>query len=182
MYQAELRAIGEDGSTDYDDESQGGGNYRNVQRAAEFLRGYRKAEARKISRANVKILLKVVGERGVDGLDEALSSMGPMGALNDDLLIYLAEVIEEKERESESTGMKIGKTGPEATAGSSGAGTETVAEAGGSAGAEAPVTAGSGVSDLLKLLRILQNRIKVEGMLQSYKRGTKVDTGLSSSS
>ena len=62
------------------------------------------AEAGKLARVNCQMLLQVVADSGVAGLDRTLSEMGSLEMLNDDLLEYLQSVIAAKEKKTADEG------------------------------------------------------------------------------
>lgn len=104
----ELRAVGYDGSFG-DDETRGGGHYRQVSLVRSFLEGFRRAEVRRVARETVTMLLDRLVQDGIEGLDLALSSMTRSGddvnqeggELNDALLDYLNDAIRQQERKVE---------------------------------------------------------------------------------
>lgn len=100
----EMNAIGYDGMAG-DDIQKGGGHYKEVRKIGAFLEGYRKAEVRRIARGTVTMILGRLMEDGVKSMDEMLSTMmrggddsTDIGELNDSLLEYLDEAIEQQER------------------------------------------------------------------------------------
>jgi len=145
----EMEAIAADGLAG-DNVEEGGGNYNNLQRVAAFLRGYRKGEADKVSRGNVKMLLNVVRKRGVVGLDEVLEgigneNLGGVSFLSEDIVRYISELSEAKRKEIE----QVKKT----------AGDENSAD---------------GIQEkenVVRLLEVLKERIRVESMRVTYRRG-----------
>eukprot|EP00978_Attheya_sp_CCMP212_P038695 scaffold194420_cov55-Attheya_sp.AAC.1 len=74
LSEMDIQAIGHDGLNG-DDVEQGGGHYREVQKVAAFLEGYRQAEVRKMSRETASLLLDRLVTEGVNGLDFMLATM-----------------------------------------------------------------------------------------------------------
>ena len=104
----ELRAVGYDGAFG-DDETKGGGHYRQVSLVRSFLEGFRRAEVRRLARETATMLLDRLVQDGIEGLDQTLSTMSRVGddvnleagELNDSLLDYLNDAIRQQERKVE---------------------------------------------------------------------------------
>jgi len=100
----ELQAIGHDGKA-ADNVGKGGGHYREVQKVATFLDGFRKAEVRRIARTTATIILNTVVAEGAGGLDTYLSNMvhgDNEGELNEALIEYFNDLIRSQEQKVES--------------------------------------------------------------------------------
>lgn len=104
----ELRAVGYDGAFG-DDETRGGGHYRQISLVRSFLEGFRRAEVRRLARETATMLLDRFVQDGIEGLDQTLSLMTRVGddvnqeagELNDSLLDYLNDAIRQQERKVE---------------------------------------------------------------------------------
>jgi hypothetical protein len=107
----ELQAIGHDGKA-ADNVDKGGGHYREVQKVASFLDGFRKAEVRRIARTTATIILNTVVAEGAGGLDTCLSNMvhgDHEGELNEALIEYFNDLIRSQEQKVESEKAKLQK-------------------------------------------------------------------------
>ena len=96
IHKTELEAVGIDG-VNGDDVEEGGGRYREVQKVAGFLRGYREAEVSRVGREKVRRLLGSVVEGGAEGLDRELERMRREGERDDDLVRFIGRNVREQE-------------------------------------------------------------------------------------
>ena len=71
--------------------------YKNVQRIASFLRGYRQAESRRVSREVTQRILGSVYSGGATSLEVLFKRMHTNNELNDDLIEYLGETVKQQE-------------------------------------------------------------------------------------
>eukprot|EP00590_Aulacoseira_subarctica_P008944 CAMPEP_0172434992 /NCGR_PEP_ID=MMETSP1064-20121228/70929_1 /TAXON_ID=202472 /ORGANISM="Aulacoseira subarctica , Strain CCAP 1002/5" /LENGTH=624 /DNA_ID=CAMNT_0013183259 /DNA_START=29 /DNA_END=1904 /DNA_ORIENTATION=- len=100
----EVQAVGHDGKA-ADNVAKGGGHYREVQKVAAFLEGFRKAEVRRIARTTATIILDAIASEGAQGLDTRLATMSrgeDEGELNDALVEYLNDLIRSQEQKVEA--------------------------------------------------------------------------------
>ena len=88
------RGVGQDGGK-RDDVGRGGGNCRNAER------GYRTAEARRVSRETVKALLNAVVKDGPAGMDELFTGLRAADELNNDLIRYLDNLVRTQDRNAQ---------------------------------------------------------------------------------